>query len=63
MEDASDAKFRIVAMNKLSGTSLKIDLVAERPTELLRVVLSKLESRMRELGAQPQFRLLIDDAL
>lgn len=50
-------------MNKLSGTSLKIDLVAERPTELLRVVLSKLESRMRELGAQPQFRLLIDDAL
>ena len=61
VEDALEARFTIVAMDKLSGNSLKIDLAAERPKELLRVVRSKLETRMRELGAQPQFWLLIEE--
>jgi len=60
VEDAIGAKFTIVAIDKLSGKSLEIDLAAERPKELLRVVRSKLEMRMRELGAQPQFRLLVE---
>lgn len=63
VEDAIEARFTIVAIDKLSGTNLKIDLAAERPKELLRAVRSKLEMRMRELGAQPQFQLLVDEAL
>lgn len=63
VEDAIEARFTIIAIEKLSGNSLKIDLAAERPKELLRVVRSKLEMRMHELGAQPQFRLLIEEKL
>jgi len=61
VEDAIEAGFTIVAMDKLSGESLTLDLSAERPKELLKVVRSKLEIRMRELGAEPQFRLLIEE--
>ncbi|MEG3180776.1 hypothetical protein [Sphingomonas sp. LT1P40] len=63
VEDAIEARFTIVAMDKLSGNSLKIDLTEERPKVLLRIVRSKLEMRMRELGTQPNFRILIDDTL
>ena len=61
IEDAIEARFTIVAVDKLSGNTLKIDLAAERPKELLRVVRSKMETRMRDLGAQPRFRLLIEE--
>lgn len=60
VEDAIEARFTIVAIDQLSGKSLKIDLAGERPKDLLRAVRSKLEMRMCELGAQPQFRLLIE---
>jgi len=63
VEDAIEARFTIIAIDKLSGNSLKIDLARERKKELLRVVRAKLETRMRELGAQPQFRLLIEEGL
>lgn len=59
VEDAIEARFTIVALDKKSGTSLEIDLSAERPKELLRTVRSKLQVRMREYGAEPQIRLLI----
>lgn len=63
VEDALEGNFTIVATDKLTGNSLKIDLSAERPKELLRVVRSKLESRMRELGSEPQFRILVEEKL
>lgn len=63
VEDAIEAGFTIVVLDKLSGNSLKVDLSAERSKELLRVVRSKLETRMRELGAQPLFRFQIEEAL
>jgi len=61
VEDALEARFTILASDKLSGNSLKIDLAAERPKELLRAVRSKLAMRMRELGAQPTFQILIEE--
>lgn len=59
VEDAIEAQFTIVALDELSGNSVKIDLSAERPKELLTAVRSKLEMRMRELGSQPLLRLLV----
>lgn len=61
VEDAIEAGFTIVAIDKRSGKSIELDLSAERPKELLRVVRSELEIRMRELGAEPQLRLLIEE--
>lgn len=62
VEDAIEARFTITVRDKLTGKTLKIDLAAERPKELLRAVRSKLEMRMHELGAQPQFQLLLEDS-
>lgn len=61
VEDAIKARFTIVALDKSSGTSIEIDLSAERPKELLRTVRSNLEKRMGELGAEPQLCLLIQE--
>ncbi len=63
VEDAIEARFTIAVVDKVSGKSLEIDLAAEPPKQLLRVVRSELEVRMRELGAQPQFRLLMQELL
>lgn len=62
VEDAIEAQVTMVALDALSGKSLNIDLTAERPKELLRAVRSKLKKRMYELGAQPKFRLLIEES-
>lgn len=62
VEDAIETGFTIAVTDKLSGKSIKIDLHAERPKELLRAVRAKMEARMLELGAQPQFRLLVEEA-
>lgn len=61
VEDAVEAKFTIVAFDKHSGESLKIDLSAERPKDLLKAVKSNLENRMRELGATPDLRLFVEE--
>ena len=61
VEDAIEAGFTIVATDKLSGKNLQLDLSAERPKELLRSVRTNLEKRMRELGAEPQLRLFIEE--
>ena len=60
VEDALEARFTIVAVDRYSGENLKIDLSAERPKEPLREVKAKLEARMRELGAAPVFRLFVE---
>ena len=57
VEDAIEARFTIVATDKLSGKNIELDLSAERPKDLLKVVRSRLETRMRELGAVPQLQL------
>lgn len=61
VEDAVEAGFTIVATDKLSGRSISVDLAAERPKELLTALRSKLQARMRELGAEPRLRLLIEN--
>jgi hypothetical protein len=61
VENAIEAGFTIVATDKPSGKDLQLDLSAARPKELLRNVRTNLEKRMRELGAEPQLRPLIEE--